>query len=159
MALFRTHTTITAIFIACCATASTAQTAAGGSMPLSDILRVIEADGSRTIASVEATLRNWEVISCEGRSRICREDVVDANTGASIRSETEGVWTLPPSGALPMSEVVASVEAMNIGNITEVDFDDRRWDVEVRASIGSRAELKIDPMTGAVTRCEGRACP
>jgi hypothetical protein len=103
---------------------------------------MVEADGARTVYSADAHIRVWEVVSCEGRSRICREDVINPNTGAVMRSETEAVWTLPPAGV-----------------ITEMDFDDRLWDVETRASIGSRAEFKIDPMTGIVTRCEGRACP
>ncbi|MCX7302551.1 MAG: hypothetical protein NTX73_19615 [Rhodobacterales bacterium] len=120
---------------------------------------MVEADGARTVYSADAHIRVWEVVSCEGRSRICREDVINPNTGAVMRSETEAVWTLPPAGALPASQIAASVEALNAGVITEMDFDDRLWDVETRASIGSRAEFKIDPMTGIVTRCEGRACP
>ena len=136
-----------------------AQTAAEGSLPLSDILRIVEAEGARTVYSADAHRRSWEVVSCEGRSRVCREDVLDPNTGAVRNSETEAVWTLPPEGSLPASDVAAMVEAMNIGAITEMDFDDREWDVEVRASVGSRAELKINPATGEVRRCEGRACP
>lgn len=121
---------------------------------------MVEADGARTVYSAEAHRRSWEVVSCEGRSRICREDVLDPNTGAVRSSETEVVWTLPPTGALPASDDIAAiVEALNAGAITEMDFDDREWDVELRASIGVRAEFKIDPMTGAIRRCEGRACP
>ncbi len=155
----RLVTALAAAVLALSSTAAMAQSATGGTMPLSDILRMVEADGTRTVYSADAHLRSWEVVSCEGRSRICREDVINPNTGAVIRSETEAVWTLPPTGALPASQIAASVEALNAGVITEMDFDDRLWDVETRASIGSRAEFKIDPMTGAVTRCEGRACP
>jgi hypothetical protein len=152
-------TTLAAITLVVAGLPLAAQTAADGSLPLSDILRIVEADGVRTVYSAEAHRRSWEVVSCEGRSRICREDVLDPNTGALRNSSTEAVWTLPPEGALPASEIAAMVEGMNIGAITEMDFDDREWDVEIRASIGSRAELKINPMTGVARRCEGRACP
>lgn len=136
-------------------TAASAQSA----LPLSDILRMVEADGVRTVYSADAHMRGWEVVSCEGRSRICREDLLDANTGAVRQSETEGVLRLPPEGSLPASQIAAMVEGMAIGAITEMEFDDRVWDVEVRASIGSRADFELDPMTGATLRCEGRACP
>jgi hypothetical protein len=156
---FRLALALAAIAMAIAPTVVSAQTAAGGSMALSDILLLVEADGTRTVYSAEVHRRSWEVVSCEGRSRICREDVLDPNTGAVRSSETEAVWTLPPAGALPASGIAASVEALNAGLITEMDFDDRLWDIETRASIGARAEFKINPMTGAVTRCEGRACP
>lgn len=136
-----------------------ARTAAEGSMPLSDILRLVEANATRTVYSAEAHRSRWEVVSCEGRSRICREDVLDANSGAVRTSEPDVVWSLPPRDALPASEIVAKIEAMNIGKITEMDFDSRRWDIDIRSSFGSRAELKVDPLTGAIQRCEGRACP
>jgi hypothetical protein len=134
-------------------------TAPPGALALSAILAQVESDGARTVYSAEAHRRSWEVVSCEGRSRICREDVIDPMTGAVRNSETEAVWTLPPQGALPASAIVAMVEALNAGTITELDFDDREWDVEVRASIGARAEFKINPMDGTIRRCEGRACP
>jgi hypothetical protein len=105
-----------------------------------------------------SAILGWEVVSCEGRSRICREDLLDT-TGAVRATDTEAVFGLPPAGALPASQIAALVEAMAIGAITEMEFDDRVWDVEVRASIGSRADFEINPMTGAVGRCEGRACP
>lgn len=146
-------TTFATVLIA--GSVASAQTA----LPLSEILRMVEADGVRTVYSADAQMRGWEVVSCEGRSRICREDLLDANTGAVRESDTEGVLGLPPEGSLPASEIAALVEAMAIGAITEMEFDDRVWDVEVRASIGSRADLELNPMTGAMGRCEGRACP
>jgi hypothetical protein len=127
-------------------------------LPLSAILALVEADGARTVYSADSHIRGWEVVSCEGRSRICREDLLDS-TGAVRATDTEAVFGLPPVGALPASQIAAVVEAMAIGAITEMEFDDRVWDVEVRASIGSRADFEINPMTGAVGRCEGRACP
>lgn len=138
--------------------ANAQSTAPAGSMPLSSILESVEAGGDRTIFSADFHRSNWEVVSCQGRSRICREDVIDPATGEVRRSETELVARLPPRGALSASEIVRRVEAMNAGNIGEIEFDDRRWEVELWSSRLARTELRIDPISGNVTRCEGRAC-
>jgi hypothetical protein len=155
MQLSRVVPVLAATLLALPATSALAQSA----LPLSQILAMVEAEGTRTVYSADSHIRGWEVVSCEGRSLICREDLLDGNTGAVRATDTDVVIGLPPAGALPASQIAAMVEAMAIGRITEMEFDDRQWDVEVRASIGSRADFEIDPMTGAVTRCEGRACP
>ena len=129
-----------------------------GGMALSQILAGIEANGTRTVSSAEFELRRWEIVSCPGRNRACREDYVDPVTGAVTQSSRETVMILPPRNALPASQVAAQVEAMGIGTITEMGFDDRRWEVELRNGIRS-AELRIDPVTGALQRCEGSLCP
>jgi hypothetical protein len=45
------------------------------------------------------------------------------------------------------------------GDIADMDFDDRERDVETRASIGSRTEVKMIPATGEDRRFESRAWP
>jgi hypothetical protein len=129
-----------------------------GSQPLSQILAGIEAEGARTIYSAEFETRRWEVVSCPGRSRICQEDRIDPTTGAVTATDRDTVMFLPPRGSLPASQIAAQVEALALGTITELTFDDRRWEVEVRSGLRS-AEFKIDPTTGAVQRCEGTLCP
>ena len=130
-----------------------------GSLMLSDILATIENSGERLIYSADFHIRNWEIVSCPDRSRRCREDTINPADGQVRRTDTELVGLLPPEGAMPLSEIVRQVEAMNVGRISSVEFDDRRWEVETRAGLGRRAELRIEPMSGAVWRCEGRACP
>lgn len=130
-----------------------------GTLPLSRILTTVEAGGARIVHSADWDRRGrWEVVSCPGRTRICVEEVIDATTGTVRSSETEGVAILPPEGALPASAIATRVEALGIGQITDLDFDDRRWDVEVRSGT-RRAEFRIDPMTGAAQRCRGSLCP
>ena len=141
-----------------CATGALAfSTPPSGSLPLSQVLATLEDGGKRTVVSADFHWRSWEVLSCEGRSRICREDYIDPATGAITRSETEAVLILPPSGALPASEIAKRVEDSGIGVIGDLEFDDRLWEVEVRGDRG-RAELKIDPVSGETLRCEGRGC-
>lgn len=129
-----------------------------GSPALSAILTTVEDGGARTVYSAELHRRSWEVVSCPGRERGCREDVIDAATGAQRSSESETVWTLPPEGAMPASAIAGQVEKLGLGQITDLEFDDRRWEVEVRNGV-RRAEFRIDPVTGTTTRCEGTLCP
>jgi hypothetical protein len=129
-----------------------------GSQPLSQILAGIEAEGARTVSSAEFETRRWEIVSCPGRSRICQEDRIDPATGAVTATDRDSVMFLPPRGSLPASQIAAQVESMALGTITELSFDDRRWEVEVRSGLRS-AEFYIDPATGTVQRCEGTLCP
>jgi hypothetical protein len=130
----------------------------GDALPLSQMLKTVEADGARTVHSAEWHRRAWEVVSCPGRSRVCTEQVIDARTGSVLSSDTEGVGILPPEGAMAASAIAAQVEALDLGQITDLEFDDRRWEIEVRNGI-RRAEFRLDPMTGAGQRCEGTLCP
>ncbi len=97
-------------------------------------------------------------MSCPGRTRVCVEEAIDATTGTVRSSDTEGVLILPPDGALSASAIAKQVETLGIGQIIDLEFDDRRWNVEVRSGI-RRAEFYINPMTGKVERCRGSLCP
>jgi len=60
----------------------------------------------------------------------------------------------PPENALPLSEVIAQIEAMEgVHYIDEVDWDDDGyWEIEYYLRNGTKVEVKIDPVTGAVRR-------
>ena len=129
-----------------------------GTLALSQILATVEAGGTRIVHSADWNLRGrWEVVSCPDRTRACVEEVIDATTGKVLSSEREGVLNLPPVGAVPASAIASNVEALGIGQIIDLEFDDRRWNVEVRSGV-NRAEFYIDPKTGAVQRCRGSLC-
>jgi hypothetical protein len=57
---------------------------------------------------------------------------------------------LPPEGAIPLSQIVAQVEAMDeVATILEVDWDDDGyWDVEFVDATSRSGKLRIDPVTG-----------
>lgn len=62
---------------------------------------------------------------------------------------------LPPADGLPLSQIVALVEADDtLGAILEVEWDnDGYWDFELlRATDGQRLEIHIDPYNGAELR-------
>lgn len=145
---------------ACSTSAPAAQEVPGsGTLPLSKILTTVEAGGARIVHSADWDRRGrWDVVSCPGRTRVCVEEAIDATTGTVRSSDTEGVLTLPPDGALSASAIAKQVETLGIGQIIDLEFDDRRWNVEVRSGI-RRAEFYINPMTGKVERCRGSLCP
>lgn len=126
--------------------------------PLSDILTTIEANGARIVHSAEWESGRWEVVSCPDRIRDCVEEDINPDTALVLASEQESVSTLPPEGAPPASEIAALVEMMELGRITEIEFDDSRWEVDIRAD-RLRAEFRIDPVTAEILRCEGALCP
>ena len=61
--------------------------------------------------------------------------------------------------AKPLSAIARSLEQRGLGGITDVEFDRRLWDVEIRNAQGHQAELKVDPLSAEIVRCRGRACP
>ena len=58
--------------------------------------------------------------------------------------------TLPPTGSLPLSQVVAGVEKTQpVQVFTEIEWDDDGyWDIEFVNQDRRRASIRIDPMTG-----------
>ena len=132
--------------------------ASAGDRPLSSILQSIEKEG--IVSSVERERNRWEVLVCQRRGS-CHELYLDPVTGKELRRQREASFDrLPPTDAKPLSAIVAALEQRNLGNIVEIDFDDRVWEIDVLPEEGRRLELYVDPVSGAITRCRGGAgCP
>lgn len=62
--------------------------------------------------------------------------------------------TPPPEGALPLSQVIAALEAADeVHWIDEVEWDDDGyWEVEYYTRDGRKVEVRLDPMTGEPRR-------
>lgn len=60
----------------------------------------------------------------------------------------------PPADALPLSRIVAGIEAAgDVAWFEEVEWDDDGyWEIEYRRPDGAKVEIKVDPVTGAVRR-------
>ena len=125
---------------------------------LSAILQSVEKQG--IVSSVERERNRWEVLVCQRRGS-CSELYLDPVTGKELRRQREASFDrLPPADAKPLSAIVTSLEQRNLGNIVEIDFDDRVWEIDVLPEEGRRLELYVDPVSGAITRCRGGAgCP
>ena len=59
----------------------------------------------------------------------------------------------PPANARPLSEIIKTVETQaGEGRITEVEFDDGRWDIEVHRPGGKEDHIAVDAMTGQIVK-------
>ncbi|MHB2265602.1 PepSY domain-containing protein [Aliihoeflea sp. PC F10.4] len=60
----------------------------------------------------------------------------------------------PPSGAMPLSEILAGIEAeAGFGYFDEIDWDsDGYWEIEYYRADGARVEIDIDPVSGQARR-------
>lgn len=61
---------------------------------------------------------------------------------------------VPPANAMPLSEILAQIEAAgDVAHFEEVEWDDDGyWEVEYRRTDGARVELKLDPVTAQPLR-------
>lgn len=57
---------------------------------------------------------------------------------------------IPPANAIPLSEIVRSLEAAGHNVITDIDFDDRVWIVRVYKA-GLEFEIRVDPVSGDIS--------
>ena len=55
----------------------------------------------------------------------------------------------PPADAVPLSEVIKSLEEKGYSPVTEVSMDDGVWEVEAYKD-GQERELKVNPKDGQV---------
>jgi uncharacterized membrane protein YkoI len=68
---------------------------------------------------------------------------------ALLAASTAAAGALPPGSAKPLSEVLTSLDAAGYTAVTDVEFDDGRWEVE--ALKGDAAlEIHVDPQSAKV---------
>jgi len=58
----------------------------------------------------------------------------------------------PPANAKPLSTIIKTIEDRGFGTITEVEFEDGKWEVEVHQAGGKETEIHVDPVTGQISR-------
>jgi hypothetical protein len=56
----------------------------------------------------------------------------------------------PPPNAKPLSMIVKMLEDKGYGRISEVEFEDGKWEVEVHQANGKELELHVDPLSGQI---------
>lgn len=116
-----------------------------GSNPLSVILKSVEEQELGNISEAEFDDGLWEVKVCTTDG--CQKLYINPKSGKEKRRKRIGSDEIPPANALALSTIIQSVEARKLGTITDVEFDDGFWDVELLKR-GQEIELVIDPMTG-----------
>jgi len=58
----------------------------------------------------------------------------------------------PPPNAKPLSTIIKTVEERNLGTITEVEFDDGKWEIEVHQAGGKEIEVHVDAISGQISQ-------
>jgi hypothetical protein len=56
----------------------------------------------------------------------------------------------PPPNAKPLSAIVKALEDRGYKVITEIEFEDGKWEVEVQQASGKELELHVDPLSGQI---------
>lgn len=87
----------------------------------------------------------WEVKVCATDG--CQKLYINPKSGKEKRRKRIGSDEIPPTNVLILSTIIQSFEARKLGTITDVEFDEGFWDVELFKR-GQGIELAIDSMTG-----------
>jgi len=120
-----------------------------GSKPLSEILESVEEQKLGVITEAEFDDGLWEVKVCDAGA--CQKLYITPKSGEETHRSKTDSDEMPPVSAMPLSTIIKSVEARGLGIITEVEFDDGFWEVELRKD-GRKSELAIDPKSGETRR-------
>jgi hypothetical protein len=57
----------------------------------------------------------------------------------------------PPVNAKPLSAILQTVEDRGYKTITEVEFEDGRWEIEVHQAGGKEIEIHVDALSGQIS--------
>jgi hypothetical protein len=57
---------------------------------------------------------------------------------------------LPPANAKPLSEIIKSVEDKGYKTITDIEFDDGVWKIEMHQPDGNEVHISVDPVNGII---------
>ncbi len=139
---------ITCLFLSPLSIAWSGEVPPSGSKPLTEVLESVEEQKLGVITEAEFDDALWEVKVC-GDAGVCQKLYIDPKTGEEKRRRTTNSDEIPPMNAMALSTIINSVEALGLGIITEVEFNDRFWEVELRKDGGKR-KLAINPKTGEI---------
>jgi hypothetical protein len=57
---------------------------------------------------------------------------------------------LPPANGMRLSEIIKSLEDKGMKTITEVEFEDGLWKIEVHHADGKEVTLRVNPVTAEI---------
>jgi hypothetical protein len=118
-----------------------------GAKPLSEILESVEGQKLGVFSEAEFDDGLWELKVCEANG--CRKLYIAPKSGDEIRRRKADSDEIPPANARPLSMIIRSVEAQGSEAVTEIEFVDGFWEVDLRGE-GKKTKLIIDPMTGEI---------
>jgi len=116
-----------------------------GSKSLSEILKSVEQQKLGGIAEAEFDDCLWEVKACDVGA--CQKLYIDPMSAEEKRRRKTDSDEMPPANAVPLSRIIQSVEARGLGILTEVEYDNALWELDLRKD-GQKIKLTIDPRGG-----------
>jgi len=138
------------LFLATVSIAWASELPPSGSKPLSAILKSLEGQELGVFTSTDFDDGWWEVKAWKAGA--CQKLYIDPRSGEEKRRrQADSYDELPPANAKPLSVIVQSTEDRKLGTITEVEFYDGFWKVELRKD-GRKIKLYVDPKTGETRR-------
>ena len=117
-----------------------------GSTPLSSILNA-NASADSTIVSAEFDDGLWELEVCA--TNACEKVYVDPKTGKETRRRAIRNQSRPAAGSVSIAQIAAQEEKGGNGTITEIEFDDGRWEVTLDRN-GEDSKIWFDARTGGL---------
>jgi uncharacterized membrane protein YkoI len=114
---------------------------------LVQIVRDLEQQQYDPVVDVDREATWWEIEALKKGTAI--ELHVDRQTGAITSEHRDDPAGSPPQGALRLSEVLVRLEKAGHGDIEEISFERRYWEVESLKHDGKH-ELYVDPLSGDI---------
>jgi uncharacterized membrane protein YkoI len=115
--------------------------------PLLEIVLSLEKQGISPIVEISFDDGVWEVEAYH--EDIAMELTVDPSTGEIIAEHRDDADAKPPSGSLPLSQIITTLEKAGYTRVKEISFERRSWEVEASRE-NQRRELRIDAKDGHV---------
>ena len=126
----------------------------GDGKPLSEIVAMVERLEAGRIYEAEFDDGLWEVKIRKGNQ--FQKIYFAPRSGEEVRRKRVKPDETPPSGAMALSAIIRSVEAQNLGVITEAEFEDDFWEVKIYSK-REKIKLYINPLSGETVRQKRKA--
>jgi len=115
--------------------------------PIVKIVRMLEKEGYGPIVDVSMDDGVWEVEAYKDDASL--ELAIDPETGKILSEHRDDADARPPKDSLKLSELLRKLEKAGHGNVEDVSFERRYWEVETHQD-GAQHELHVDPKTAKV---------
>ncbi len=106
------------------------QPALAANTPLSTILETVAEKYPGTLTEAELDKNTWEIKSCDAQS--CVKAYVNPTSGEIRSTKKIDYVDLPSKDAEPLLSIVKRIEAAQVGEIIDIEFNRGQWEIELR---------------------------
>lgn len=127
---------------------SSGQAADGKPLSIIEVAERLENAGYGPFTELSMDDGLWEVEARKQNESL--EVKVDPLTGNIVSEYRDDPEVTPPTGSMPLPELLRTVQANSVyKHFDEVSFERRYWEIELHHK-GLQRELHVDPMTGRI---------